>query len=366
MEGCRMAWYYGTYSCGHEGRVNVIGPTKDRGWKIEKAFSKLCPECYEKYMEEERKKENEKALTKSKELELPELSGSEKQVAWANTLRYKVIERYEKQIEKIEQSVEKSDTKFTFYGFSTTREEFSEAMTYILETKTTAKYWIDNRSDNTFIDYIEEYRNYKKKNDIPAEVKKELEDLKVQLTITPENASKEGVVKIKYNDKNTLLSAIYIKDNDFIQIVKSLNYKWDGSNWTKEINEYTGVIDDRAAELGNKLLLAGFTVEFATEESKELAIKGTFQKENYKWIKYLSRKNELVISWNGLNDTFYKNAKKLPGAYWELGRMLVSIKFYKQIQEFAEKMHFSFSEAATDAIAQYKEKESNFTHVDNE
>lgn len=361
-----MAWYYGTYSCGHEGRVNVIGPMKDRDWKIEKAFSNLCPECYKKYAEEERKKENEKALTKSRKLELPELSGSEKQVAWANTLRCKAIERYENQIEKIEQSVEKSDTKFKFYGFSTTREEFSEAMTYILETKTTAKYWIDSRYDDTFINYIEEYRNYKKKNDIPAEVKKELEDLKVQLTITPENALKEGVVKIKYNDKNTLLSAAYIKNNDFIQIVKSLDYKWDGSNWTKEINEYTGAIDDRAAELGNRLILAGFTVQFVTEDSKELAITGTFKKENDRWIKYLSRENALVISWNGRNDNFYKNAKKLPGAYWELGRMLVNIEFYQKVQTFAKKMQFSFSKAATDAIAQYKEKESQFTHAKNE
>lgn len=28
-----MAWYEGTYACGHEGRVNIIGPQKDRGYK---------------------------------------------------------------------------------------------------------------------------------------------------------------------------------------------------------------------------------------------------------------------------------------------------------------------------------------------
>ncbi len=26
-----MAWYYGTYSCGHKGRVNIIGPVIDGG-----------------------------------------------------------------------------------------------------------------------------------------------------------------------------------------------------------------------------------------------------------------------------------------------------------------------------------------------
>lgn len=34
-----MAWYYGTFACGHEGRVNIIGPHKDRKWKKERAFS---------------------------------------------------------------------------------------------------------------------------------------------------------------------------------------------------------------------------------------------------------------------------------------------------------------------------------------
>lgn len=29
-----MAWYEGTFSCGHEGRVNIIGPNKDCQWKI--------------------------------------------------------------------------------------------------------------------------------------------------------------------------------------------------------------------------------------------------------------------------------------------------------------------------------------------
>lgn len=43
-----MAWYYGTFACGHEGRVNIIGPHKDREWKKERAFSNYCYECRQK------------------------------------------------------------------------------------------------------------------------------------------------------------------------------------------------------------------------------------------------------------------------------------------------------------------------------
>ena len=32
--------YSGTFSCGHEGKVNIIGKAKDREWKIERKFSR--------------------------------------------------------------------------------------------------------------------------------------------------------------------------------------------------------------------------------------------------------------------------------------------------------------------------------------
>ena len=43
-----MAWYNGTFSCGHEGRVNIIGKMSERQWKIDKYFSGVCEECKKK------------------------------------------------------------------------------------------------------------------------------------------------------------------------------------------------------------------------------------------------------------------------------------------------------------------------------
>jgi len=56
-----MAWYYGTYCCGHEGRTNIVGPTKNREWIKERHFEKLCSECYEKKILEDREKANAEA-----------------------------------------------------------------------------------------------------------------------------------------------------------------------------------------------------------------------------------------------------------------------------------------------------------------
>lgn len=60
------------------------------------ADTRLCPECYRKHMSakraEERAAENEVAAQRAAELSLPALSGSEKQIAWANTIRQKALD----------------------------------------------------------------------------------------------------------------------------------------------------------------------------------------------------------------------------------------------------------------------------------
>ena len=125
-----MAWYYGTYSCGHDGRVNIIGSTKDRQRKADYHFSGMCEECWHKQKEEERIKANMEALEKTKEMELPELQGTEKQIAWANTLRIKFIDTVEELAEK-----------------ASNRKRIDDVLDYILVTRLKASWYIDNRDN---------------------------------------------------------------------------------------------------------------------------------------------------------------------------------------------------------------------------
>jgi len=74
-----MAKYYVTFSCGHEARVELFGKGTDRERKIAWYEREgLCPECYKAAKRAESKKANEG---------LPELKGSEKQIAWAERIR---------------------------------------------------------------------------------------------------------------------------------------------------------------------------------------------------------------------------------------------------------------------------------------
>ena len=180
------------------------------------------------------------------------------------------------------------------------------------------------------------------------------------VTARPDSgALKNGVVKIKYC-KDSLL-AEYVKDSDFMSIVKKLGYRWNGSSWAKRITEYTGSAEDRAAELGNALLGVGFTVQFPNAGIKECAVSGNYILENDRWVKFIEQK--LVITWSQRNDTLYNAAKKLPGARWKDGGMRVNLEFYREVVDFAETMGFSISSKACGKIEEYKQSESQFDSV---
>lgn len=80
-----MAKYDITYSCRHNGTVDLVGKHTDREQKIAwYEQTAVCPECY-------KAQQLKAAEAKTASLGLPELDGSEKQVAWANTLRLRMI-----------------------------------------------------------------------------------------------------------------------------------------------------------------------------------------------------------------------------------------------------------------------------------
>jgi hypothetical protein len=356
-----MAWYYGTYQCKHEGRINIIGPGKERQWKIDREFSGLCPECAKIEREKQLRQKNEEAAKASAEMELPELTGSEKQVAWATSLRMDVINKITETFSRLR---ENGKTYLVWNGGAGKKkaslEFLSDALDFAILSHTDAKFWIDSRRfyEEEFLTvFADKFREYKNK-EIPDDVREEIESERVQLTVSPKNAEKSGVVIIKL--ENNSVSALYIKDDLFRKIVKEKGYSWSDGAWRREITQFTGLAEDRCAEIGNVLLANGFTVQFPTLESKEKAILGSFIPECKRWIKWDADYNKLSISWKGHNDTLFQAAKKLPGAYWRYGSMKVSVEFWKEVQDFAEIMGFQFSARAVEKIEKYKMEVSKY------
>ena len=169
-----MAKYHGTFSCGHEGWVNVTGPQKFRAGRIEYKFGhNVCPECYEKQKKEWEEKNKEKAkeiIEKNKEEGFPELIGTEKQINWSVSIREQKINEMRKKIEEnihiqdsngqmLQGIKEKKDKQYYIYKHNQIEGDknlFEEMLPVVLSLQTYRKstYWIDNRDSLGFNDIL--------------------------------------------------------------------------------------------------------------------------------------------------------------------------------------------------------------------
>lgn len=360
-----MSHYEGTYACGHSGRENITGPTKNREWIAERRFSGLCPECAEKERLKKIEEENKKAAELSEEYELPELTGSEKQVNWANTLRLKRLEEFDEvdeiirkgrewvgvgslvdylTKEEIEALAKQGDDKIIYDRL---RSLMAEIYDYLLTQKTKAAWWIDTRQkrlEDIFEAVMTDFKEYTsiQKNPVKREIIAEA-------TLFPEEKSKNGIVKIAVQDNKVV--AEYEKDEDFRKIVKSLQYTWDGK-WTRSMTAMTGKAEDRAAELGNKLLREGFPVQIIDESAREKAITGDYEPEYDRWI-YNGSEGKLELIWEGKNDKLYQGAKSIKGARYNRGSVSVPVDQYQELLDFADLYNFRITPKAREKLNAY-------------
>lgn len=92
-----MTWYQVERACSHTERMNVTGRNAGtRYWYIETHLeTEKCTDC----VEADRRAATEAAAEAAKAESLPDLVGSEKQVAWAETLRRDVLDRLQSKVE---------------------------------------------------------------------------------------------------------------------------------------------------------------------------------------------------------------------------------------------------------------------------
>lgn len=82
-----MAKYTVTHTCGHTVAVQLYGPNKDRERKLAAMRDTICDACYKAQKDAEHAAANAAAAAANAAEGLPALVGSEKQIAWAESLR---------------------------------------------------------------------------------------------------------------------------------------------------------------------------------------------------------------------------------------------------------------------------------------
>lgn len=116
-----MGKEYVTHSCGHEVVHQLYGPHASRDRKAAYLATQACPDCQKAARDLANAAKNAEAAEQANAAGLPELTGSEKQIAWATTIRQEKLG----QIEQIND-----------YGLS------------LLTGQTAASWWIDLRNED--------------------------------------------------------------------------------------------------------------------------------------------------------------------------------------------------------------------------
>lgn len=325
-------------TCEETYTVNLTGPHKDREWRLEN-WDWTCDECREKARQEE----NRKAAEANTAAGLPPLTGSEKQVAWAETIRKQKIATLDEELTKRELTDRIDVDRFN-------------AAVVGLKNKVDAKWWIDNRDTHVTRLLHAEYAVTEKP--LPPEEKKIAEDAKTEAmkeaTVRPEKPITETVAEIRAGEKFVEVS-FPEKREDFRQLVRyQLGYTWSKGKlvWRRDLKVTNGTPHDRAAELGNRLLAAGFPIRVFDDTLRGHAVYGTFEPESKRWIaKRTSGKYDgwFVITWPREED-FYKAAKRLRASKYDKPSIVVPAEQFQEVLDFAEMYQFSISDGAKSLI----------------
>ncbi|OGS40530.1 MAG: hypothetical protein A3K77_00875 [Euryarchaeota archaeon RBG_13_31_8] len=326
--------------CGNSFFVDLFGKTRDRDWKLAH-WSWFCDDCKEKTRQEE----NKKAAESNEKAGLPELVGTEKQITWAETIRSRIISALEEFIK----------------NNPTAKAEIAMAD---IKGTSSASWWIDSR-ESCVEDLLEDaLKNVKTPEEqIKIDIEKQIEqEVKAEATIRPENPKTKTVSEISIQG-NMVKINFPEKRDDFYQLIRhDFGFSWTGSYWKRELTTTEGTAEDRAVEVGNKLLSNGFCIRIIDNTLRDRAIKGEYKEECKKWI--LERKKDKYKGWFAINwkheaGDYFKSAKRIPGSRWDKPSVVVPPEQFEEVLGFAEVHGFKFTKEAFDLIEQAKKaKES--------
>ncbi len=328
--------YTVTRACGHEEIVALVGKVKNREWRLENVEpSKFCHDCYQAELARQREKENREAAEVARENNLPGLTGTEKQIAWAESIRQQLLADIDEFIYKQIKAEYRNDPKLL------------EAIKRI-KSKTNASWWIDNRGMKTSYEFKQLLE------DASREVKTEkiqpiIDAAKVEATIRPENAKTESVAEIR-----ALKGAIEIsfpeKRDDFWGVVKrQLNMEWTGRSWRRNLKARNGTPQDRVAEAGHKILAAGFPIRIYDANIRAMTISGEYEPECTRWVQKRTTGEYMgwfAITWDNRKGDFYKVAKAIGGSRYSKPSVVVPPESFEEVLDFAKMYGFKLSDAA--------------------
>jgi len=123
-----MAKYTITFNCGHSDVRQIYGPTKRRESLIEWLEGQPCPQCQKEKRNREYAERSLAARMANEKAGYAVLTGSEKQIAWAECIRREAISLFSKFIDRVPEDA---------------REMWSKTHNWLGQIES-SKWWIDS------------------------------------------------------------------------------------------------------------------------------------------------------------------------------------------------------------------------------
>lgn len=381
-----------TFACGHTATVELFGKSSDREWKLQHIAEGLCPDCYKAQQEAERKAASEAAAEDAKKQGFSELKGSEKQIAWAETIRAKFFEQLDELLEKMRQQDQHARIKAGWNDEQKARHDMMfrvvDAMGRAYAHIDSAKVIIDNRSSDpkgsmqkaaVEIQAVKDGREtldsvrdafgavvaatveeYLKAEGAPEVEAEEPEDVTVEPT-EKKHATLATVSVGKNDEGRPVVHVTSDKDADLIAVVKAHGYRWNGGRqrWYFPVGAKDGAASDRAAEIANALLTEGFPVRMP-KDIKDKAIAGTFDPRATRWVSAIpTDPDHVYLSWpRDDNDELRDASRGLHGLTYmgETHEWRVPVTAYAEIRDFAGLYGFKLTPGAEKALKAYEDR----------
>lgn len=155
-----MAKYDVTHACGHTTTYQLVGPNRQREYRLGRLESEECSAC-------RNARQNAESAEAAKKVGLPALAGTEKQIAWAETVRASLVKECGRWLVAAEQSpelkplldgIDPADTERVGVVADKCEEAEGEAgakvaavlraFCSVVRGRTSASWWIDHRDES--------------------------------------------------------------------------------------------------------------------------------------------------------------------------------------------------------------------------
>lgn len=372
-----MTKYEGICKCGHEGTIRIKRGQEDfkTQEEIDKAFSEtLCKKCRYELKKKQEAECNEYIKDNFKALELPELEGTEKQIAWANKIREEMVDMWEKNL--MDEIISPVSELISIKSYGPAFDEkgnghkVADMLDKIIKNSTDVEK--KRLVADLFISVLKTIRKASIYIDIEtgsprvsirgllykAFVQLKINDSKEpkEVVISPENAIDERIVNI-YSKDNTIYCESYA-DMDVKSICKANHYIWStySEAWYRNINvNASGSIVDRKTELANKILNAGYIVRVDDPTLKDKIINADYEPEHRRWIAIYEGKLLIAFDYNDYPEI--KTAfKRIKGCETDrkTKALLVPVEMYLQVEDLADMYDFRFNDKSREEIEKIK------------